>query len=103
MGGTSEKVFWGKVMTAEQPKFLLYYFDTLDNMWHDCEGFFETEQEAKEEMMTMIKCFDSGVIAEGDFAIIPNDGKAWKKYRPLDLGDRIYNGKPYYPEWRQNQ
>jgi hypothetical protein len=57
---------------------------------------------SKSEVKSMIACFDSGVINEKDFVIIPNDGKTWEKYRPLDCGDIIYYGPLYLPEHRRS-
>lgn len=65
--------------------YLLYYKE--GKIWNQMEGIYKTEEEAKEEIKEYLKIEDFKIE---DFTIIPNDGKAWKQYRPLDTGDRIY-------------
>jgi len=67
--------------------YLLLHYDNLDEMWHDA-GLFKTTEDAEKEIEALIKIMPA-VIKRNDFAIIPNNGEAQSKYRPLDFGDRI--------------
>lgn len=73
---------------TEKLSYLVFYFDPADKMWHDTDGIFETEEEAKAEIRDLIDDWPE-VWSEMKFETVPNDGKAQAKYRPLDRGDRI--------------
>ena len=66
--------------------YMLYYKE--EGTWVDCGGLFKNEDEVKEEIKAYQKFVPT--MKTEDFAIVPNDGESWKKYRPLDTGDRIF-------------
>jgi len=65
---------------------LLHY---QDGAWHNGTVPFETEEKAQREIQAMKDVMPSGYFDDVKFAIIPNDGEAQAKYRPLDCGDMI--------------
>ena len=79
-----EKEIW---INGGEMTFLLFHFE--GGVWYDTGPIFESEELAKKEINAYKKIMPLGFKDE-DFVIVPNDGKAWKKYRPLDRGDRIY-------------
>jgi hypothetical protein len=64
----------------KQNTFLLFHYDKLDEMWHDDGPVFTTIEKAEDEIKALMEIMP-GCFKREEFAIVPNDGIAQKKYR----------------------